>query len=260
MNGQPVIGKVKTFTAKTVIILAGMILLAAIILVAILRDRIVNPTQWQVSVVGQGRITYQPDIAKISLGVQIDKAVNAEVALNHLNKKVTLTMEAIKKAGVKPEDIINQNYSIVPQYDYIDNVATLGGYNAHQQIIVTVKNLKENPDFISQIIGEATKAGANVVESVIFDVSNPENYKQEARLKAIADAKSKAGSIANAAGVKLGEVVGWWENVIQAPGMQSSNMYIDGKGGMGGGVSSGGIVPTGDQETVIEINLNFKIK
>jgi len=260
MNGQTVVGKIKAFTAKTLIILVGMILLAAIILVAILRDWIVNPPQWQVSVIGQGRTTYQPDVAKISLGVQIDKAVNAEVALNQLNKKVTLTMEAIKKAGVKPEDIINQNYSIVPQYDYLDNVAILAGYNAHQQIIVTVKNLKENPDFISQIIGEATKAGANVVESVIFDVLSPENYKQEARLKAIADAKSKAGSIAQAAGVKLDKVVGWWENVVQAPGISNVQYQYDGKGGMGGGANSGGIVPAGDQEVVIEINLNYKIK
>ena len=47
--------------------LVGYVLLATIVIVAILRDRIVNQPQWQVSVTGQGKVAYQPDIAVVTL-------------------------------------------------------------------------------------------------------------------------------------------------------------------------------------------------
>lgn len=235
----------------------GMILLAAIIMAAILRDRLVNPPQWQVSVVGQGKVTYQADMATVNVGVQLDKISRAETALAELNTRVTKVVEAIKKAGIPAEDILTQNYSLNPQYDYIDNVSVLSGYGANQQLQIKVRDLKKDDNVISNVISEATKAGANQVNGVTFDVANMEDLKQEARLKAISDAKSKAGVLATAAGVKLKKVIGWWENIVQAPG---SMVSYDGKGGVGGGSIGGGTIPSGNQEVIIEVSVNYQIK
>ncbi len=243
-----------------VLILVGMILLAGIVTVAIIRDRIVNQPQWTVTVSGQGKIEYQPDIAKVNLGVQIERAENAQSALEQLNKKMTLVIDAVSKLGIAKEDIHTQNFTVYSQYDYLEGKSILAGYNANQQLIVKVKNLKENPDLISQIITKASEAGTNQVNGVIFEVSNLEELKDQARIKAIEDAKTKAGKLANTAGVKLKKVVGWWENLVQVPG--SPSPYYDGKGGMGvgGGESGGGSVPTGLQEIIIEIGVNYQIK
>jgi hypothetical protein len=116
---------------RFVLTLVGIIFLAGIISVAILRDRIVNQQFRSVSVTGQGRVSYNPDLAVVTLGVQIDKVAKPEEALNQLNTKVNNIIKAVKALGVKDENIQTQNYSLYPQYDYKDNVSNVSGYNAN---------------------------------------------------------------------------------------------------------------------------------
>ncbi len=247
---------------KVVLSLVAMLLLAGIVAVAILRDRIVNQPQWQVNVVGQGKVSYQPDTAEVTIGVQVDRAYSAELAMKQLNQKMEKIIAAIKAVEVPAEDITTQNFSLSPQYDYRDNVQTSGGYNANQQILAKVKNLNVSSEKLAKVIGEATKAGANQIVGINFSVSNLEELKQQARIKAIGDAKGKAGALADAAGVRLGKVVGWWENLIQAPGVQNYNYGGYGGGEKGSGMGAGGspVVPTGSQEIIIEVNVNYKVK
>lgn len=234
----------------------GLILVAAIVIVAILRDRIVNPPQWQVSVAGQGKVAYQPDIVNVTLGVQIDKEKTAQQALSQLNQTVKKVVAALKTAGVPETNVQTQNYSLFPQYDYTNGASILSGYNANQQLVVKVEGIKDDMDKVSKVIKAATDAGINQVLNINFDVSNLEELKQQARILAIGDAKNKAGATADAAGVKLGKLIGWWENVVQAP--TAGGYYADGKGGAGGAVSP--TLPNGLQEVIIEISLNYKVK
>lgn len=243
---------------KTAVAVVLILMLGAVAIVSIVRDRIVNYPQNSVSVTGQGKVAYQPDLATVTLGVQIDKAPKADEALNQLNAKIKNIVAAIKAQGIAPEDIVTQNYYLNPQYDYVNGVSSIAGYNANQQISVKIRDIKNNPDKISQVLAEASKAGANQVLGINFDVSNLEDLKQEARLKALADAQSKAGKMAEAVDVRLGEVMGWWENFVQTP---YSSGYADGKGG--GGASGGYVpatVPSGNYELIVEMNLTYKIK
>ena len=237
----------------------GMLLIAAVVIVALVRDRIVNNQQWQVSVTGQGRVSYQPDIANVTVGVQIDKAATAELALNQLNDKITKVVAAVKAAGVAADDIQTQTYSLYPQYDYKDTVSKVSGYSANQQLTVKVRNADKKDNLVSKVLAEATKAGANQVVSVTFDVSNINDLKQQARLKAMADARSKVKDQASGAGVRLGKVIGWWENIIQAPGV-----FNPAYGGMGGIERGGPVtapqVPSGTQEVIVEVSLNYRVK
>jgi len=244
---------------KVILALIGMLLLAGIITVSILRDRIVNPPQWQVSVIGQGKIKYQPDIAIVNLGVQIDKAETAQLALDQLNNKMTAVLKAIKDLGVPPEDIQTQNFTVFSQYDYVDGKTIPAGYNANQQVVIKVRNLGQNSDSVNSIITKSSEAGANQINGVSFDVSNLEDLKNQARIKAIEDAKGKAASLAQAAGIRLKKVVGFWENIIQAPGSPIA-YYADGKGGANIPGTGGGSVPSGLQEIIIEVSLNYQVK
>jgi uncharacterized protein YggE len=245
---------------KIILPILGMLLLTGIITVSILRDRIVNQPQYQVSVTGLGKVSYQPDIANVNLGVQVDKQFSAENALQQLNDKMNKVVTAIKLLGITEADIETQNYTLYPQYDYKDGISIPAGYSANQQLTVKVRKLNDNKESVSKVVAAATKAGANQVMGITFDVANLNDLKQEARLKAIADAKSKAGALAQAVGVELGDIMGWWENIVQAPGIQSYGSYSgDGKGGGAGAVSSP-VLPTGTQEVIIEINLNYRIE
>lgn len=244
---------------KVVLVLIGLLLLAGIVALAILRERLVSPAQWQVAVIGQGKVSYQPDLAIVTLGVQVDRAVYAESALKQLNDKMQKVVAALKAVQVSAEDITTQNYSLYPQYDYKDGVSTSAGYSANQQVVIKLKDIQDGSR-LSQVIDQATKAGANQITGIAFDLSNLNDLKQEARLKAIADAKQKAQSQAQAAGVRLGKVIGWWENLVQGPGPTSPLAY--GKGGEvgGGGTPATPQVATGTQEIIIEVSLNYKVK
>lgn len=241
-----------------VIKLIGILVLAVIVLGAIFRDRFVNPPAWQVSVVGRGEVAYTPDVAKVNIGVQIDRAPAADTALKRLNDAMDKTIVAIGQLGIDKKYIKTQVYSIYPQYDYIDNSSVLAGYSANQQLVVTIRNVAEDNGLVNQVISSATKAGANQINSVTFEASNIETLKQQARLKAIADSKKKAVSMANAAGVKLGKVVSWWENFVQSP--ENYYSYYDGKGGMGGGTPTPTNISSGDYNLIVEMNLSYQVK
>lgn len=241
---------------KIILFLILILAVAAVAIVSIVRERIVSPSQWQVSVTGQGKVSYQPDIANITLGVQIDKVARAEDALNLLNERVNKIIAAVKALEIPAADIQTQNYSLYPQYDAVDNISTLTGYNANQQLLIKVRGIDKESGKVSKVIAEATKVGANQVIGIGFEAANIEDLKQEARVKAINDAKSKANKLADAAGVELGKIIGWWENFIQVP---SSGQYsYDGKGGAGGAGMPA--VPSGGQEVIIEVNLNYRVK
>ena len=251
----------KWLSPKNGLMLAALLIIGAIVIVALIREKIVDNNNETVSVVGQGKVTYAPDIANVTLGVQVDNVKKADEALNQLNNAINKIIPAVKKLGIAPEDIQTQNYTLFPQYNVIDNVSTVTGYNANQQILVKIRGFKAGSDQVSKVISESSKAGANQIVGVTFDTSQLENLKQEARLKAITDARAKAGNIAQAAGVKLGKVVGWWENLILAPGTGQYTSVDYGKGGMGGGGgASTPSVPSGSQEIIIEINLNYRVK
>lgn len=243
---------------KVVLAILGMILLSAIVIVSILRDRIVNQPQWTINISGQGKVSYQPDTANITIGVQVDKVAKANDALSQLNTKMNKIYQAVQEAGVPKDDILTQNYSLYSQYDYIEGVSQLSGYNASQILVVKARNIQEDKEIVNKVVAAATKAGANQISGITFEASNLNELKQEARLKAIADAKTKASETAKALGIKLGKIVGWWENFLSAS--ESLGYGKGGVEGLGGGAAGGPIIPSGGYELILEVNLNYKIK
>lgn len=243
---------------RTVLMLVAMILLAGIITVAILRDRIVNQQFRSVTVTGQGKVSYNPDMAIVTLGVQIDKVAKPDEALNQLNSKVNNIIKAVRALGIGEENIQTQNYSLYPQYDYKDNISVVSGYNANQQLVIKVGNYDKEPNKLNLVIAEASKAGANQVNNLVFDAVNMNDLKQEARVKAISDAKSKSDALATAAGVRLEEITGWYENFINPIPMYATD-YAKGGMGAGGGVSNP-TTPAGGREVIIEIGVTYNIK
>lgn len=256
--------------SHVVIKVIGMILLTAIVGLAILRDRFVTNPQWQVSVIGRGQISYMPDMAKINIGVHVDRASTAEAALKQLNDNMAKVVAAITAVGIDKKDIQTQNYNLSPQYDYVNmppdpltgavvsGKRILAGYTADQQLLVTIKDLSEEKGLVGKVISSANQAGSNTINSISFDTSDLNNLKEQARLAAIKDAKSKAGELAAAAGVKLGKTIGWWENFVQGP--DSYPAYDYGKGGAMGVSAPQPTIPTGAYDIILEINLNYEVK
>ncbi|NTU66449.1 MAG: SIMPL domain-containing protein [Candidatus Moranbacteria bacterium] len=236
----------------------GMLILGAIVIVSILRERIVNPPQNRVTVAGEGRVEYSPDQATITLGVQVFKAPTAQDALNQLNDKMKSVTSSIRSAGVDDKDIKTDTYSLSPQYDYADGTSTVSGYNANQNLEIKAKDIKKNSALVASIIQAASSQGVNRVLGVDFDTSDLESFKQEARVKAIEDAKKKADELFKSAGMREGKVVGWHENSVNIPWTYGRNYDA-----MGGSLTDSAKavsvpeVPSGTQEVVVEVGVDY---
>ena len=245
--------------AKFWLMLVGIVLVAGIAVISLLRDRITNRPFQQVTITGQGKVAYTPDLAIVTLGVQIDKVVKAEDALNQLNAKMDSIIQAVKGIDIVSSDIQTQNYSLYPQYDYKDNISSVSGYNANQQLVIKVANYDKDPARLNKVIAAASKAGANQVAGLTFDSSILNDLKQQARVKAIEDAKNKSGELAAAAGVQLKEVSGWWENTIQ-PLPYSSYGYEKGGMGAGGAMTTDPQITGGSREVIVEVGVTYYLK
>lgn len=239
----------------------GMLLLSGIVVTAIVRDRIVNNPWREVSITGTGKVAYTPDMGLIRLGVHVEDTT-AQNALTRLNTIVQAVTPAIVALGVPAEDISTQNFNVYPQYFYPEgSPPRISGYTADQQFLVKV-SVTGSPDIVARVIETASAQGANQVLGVSFEASNTEELKHEALLKAIEDAKGRAQKTADSAGIKLGNITGWWENQVFIPGKSEIYGY-DGYGGYGGEMGGGGgspLISSGGQEIIVQVNLNYKIR
>lgn len=202
-----------------------------------------------IAISAEGKVTALPDIATISVGVQTEnKAVSAAQKEN--SAKMNAIIEKVKSFSVASEDIKTSNYSIYPQYDYVNGRQIERGYMVTQNIDVKVRNL----DKIGDILAAVGDLGANQVGGVAFTIDEPEDLRQQARLKALEAAKKKAQALADAAGVKLGKVVGFSENEGYVP----SPMYYakDSAMGMGGGTPS---IQSGSQDVIVNVTVLYEI-
>lgn len=249
--------------SKAAIAIIGMVLLAGVLIVALVRDRIVNQPWREISITGTGKVAYTPDEALITLGVHIDNAPTAQDALSRLGKITNEVVPALAELGIPAENITTQSYNVFPQYYYPEGgPSRISGYSADQQIVVkaSLASAADKNDFVSTIIETASAKGANQVMGVSFSVSNVDDLRQQALLLAIEDAKGRAQETALAAGVELKKVVSWWENPISIPGQPIPYYggYGGGEMGMGGG--NAGAIPSGSQEVVMQVNLNYSTK
>lgn len=150
---------------------------------------------------GTGKAAAAPDRAKINLGIT-ESATTIETAQERVNTKSETIINALKAAGAEEKDIKTTNYSINPIYSPEGTRAT--GYSVSQNLDVEV-----DVENINKIIDSATANGANLAGGIIFTLNDDKKaeLESEARKEAIANAKKKANSLANDAGIKLGRIV-----------------------------------------------------
>lgn len=167
----------------------------------------------ELSVVGEGRVEAIPDTSYVDLGIVVNNqsSVNeAQKQINEVNNRIIL---GLKKLNVQKKDIKTTNYSIYPNYSYINNQNVLDGYNGSVTVTVKVRS----PDLVAQVIEVATVAGANQIQGTRFLIDDPNKYREEARSKAIENAKEQAQKMAKDLGLKLGKIT----NIVESAGSES---------------------------------------
>jgi len=238
---------------KTKYYIVAMVALIAILVSACGSTTVNQEALRTISVTGSGSANLVPDIAYIYVGVHTEKPSAAE-AVDENNTQTQTMIEALKNFGIDAKDIRTTNFSIWPQERYDQFTGTPTGdktYVVDNTVYVTMRDL----DKLGELLDTVIAAGANTVNSIQFDVADKSEALKNARVIAVQDAEAQAQELADAAGVKLGEV--------QSIGFYDTSPYpvYDGKGGGGAAVAEAAVpIQPGQLTFTVNVTVTYVIK
>lgn len=156
-----------------------------------------------VSISGTGKVVYVPDIGWVTVGVASDGKTATEAWQK--NAEIVKRLFAVLKAkGLDPKDLKTSGLSITPRYVYPKNKEPqLVGYTASYDLTVTVRKL----DDLGMVLDRLMENGANRNVSIRLGCADPDRLLDEARRKAVAEARRKAELYVTGAGAALGQVL-----------------------------------------------------
>lgn len=155
-----------------------------------------------ISVSGSATVNVAPDTANVSFELSTKKktAQEAKDANDAMLKKVN---EVLKKYEIK-ENELNMNYiNIRPYYEYRGNSNELAGYVAQKNITIKIKEIEKYNNFIDDLL----KVGISNINSVDFAVEDIKSVRNQARVKALENAKEKAELFASSVSKKVVDVI-----------------------------------------------------
>jgi uncharacterized protein YggE len=164
-----------------------------------------------ITVVGSGSVSGVPDTAEVTVGV-VTQAATASQAMSQNSATMGKVLKALTALGIADRDIHTTNVSIVPQRASTQPSrpapsspmpSSVVGYEVTNQVRVRVRNLSS----LGRLLDTLVSQGANALGGIGFSIADPAPLLEQARSKAIADARQKAQVYATAAGVKVGRVI-----------------------------------------------------
>ena len=162
---------------------------------------------------GTGRVAVRPDVAELRLGVSVSR-LTVDEARQDAAARMEAILAAVGSAGVPKLDVRTSLLSVQPRYDYRDGQPPkLSGYELANVVEVTVRDLAR----LGDVVDGSLKAGATSMDSLTFRLSNPAPVEREARVLAMAEARSRADVLAEAAGVSITGVASVVEDGAMPP-------------------------------------------
>jgi uncharacterized protein YggE len=139
-----------------------------------------------------------PDEAEFSLGITT-KGRTARAPLSANSERMRALIDALKAAGIAERDIQTRDVSVGSNYD---ETGRSDEFVASNTVSVLIRDL----DRAGTVLDAATRAGANNVYGPSLTRSNREGLEAKALEDAVANARKRAKTLAEAAGVDLGAV------------------------------------------------------
>ncbi len=203
-----------------------------------------------ITVVGEGVVTAKPDIARVNLGVETFAPKLAD-ALKQNNTQMAAVIAKLKSLGVADKDIQTTNLSVNVERNFERGAqGAVIGYRVSNTVATVLRDLNK----ISDILDQATQAGANNVYGINFGIENTTKLESDARAKAVADAQARADDVAKLNNLSRGDVITMVEGTIPTP-LTIESTQLKGLGG-GGGPS----VEVGTLEIHVRVQITYSTK
>lgn len=186
-----------------------------------------NPTLGVVTAYGMGTVTVPADTVMISVTAESHNE-NSTLAEAENQENLDRTKEALIALGVTPEEIMSgkssglmsfQSSSRVCRTVNNTTICDVGSSNVTAlSSSLTVRLKTADKARINQVLEAARSSGASP-EVVGYSLSDMSSAVADARKKAVEDARTNAQGMANAAGMRLGDIIEIKEEVYPGTAM-----------------------------------------
>jgi len=201
---------------------------------------------------GEGKVSGQPTLAQVGVGLYSEGTDVATVQTTNATK-LNAVIDAMKQMGIASDDLQTSNYNIQPKYQYTDGNQTVVGYTVSQSVNIKVRDLTK----VGAIVSKAGQLGANQVNGVTFTIDDPSELQQQARAKAIDDARKKADELAKAMGVTIVRITTFSES-SNTPTPPPIYAYRDAVGAAPAPVAPD--IQSGSLDVMSNVSVTFEIR
>lgn len=176
-----------------------------------------------ITVIGDGQVKTQPDIAYVTVGVETN-APTAQEAQAKNNAVVNDVLAALELSGISRSNMQTSGLSLYPTSSKPGEVA---GYVASNSLGVTVPAANAG-----KVLDTAIAAGANTSSYIRFAIKDDSALKTQALEEAMKAARPKADLMAKTLGLTIKGI----SSVVEDVSVDSATTM----GGIGGGQGGGG--------------------
>jgi hypothetical protein len=199
-----------------------------------------------ITVTGVGRARGEPDMATLSVGVNVaDEAIDS--AVSESNETIAEITTVLESLGIDPADIQTTNFSIWGEEQWDPDTGQRREerlYRVDSTVQITVHQI----DMLGEILSKVIDAGANNIYGLTFGIEDTSSLADQARAAALDHARAKAGNIAADLDLTLGEVV----SVVDLSGGSPLPSFESAAYGLGGG---GGEPPISEGAMVLAVTV-----
>ena len=178
--------------------------------------------QGEIHVSGQGKVSIEPDLAILNLGVETRGATVSE-AREEAATAMAAVMDSLTLEGVEDKDIQTSRFDINDEREWQEitengirtSKSVLVGYRVRNNLTVKVRDL----DSVSAVIDGAAEAGGDTIRfnGLNFTAEDLSPVMAQLREDAVNDAKDKAQHFADLAEVGLGELIFISDGTVARP-------------------------------------------
>jgi len=179
-------------------------------------------TSGRITVTGDGSVSAAPDMAIITMGAAAD-AERAKIAMDETSAITSAILERLTEAGIASRDIQTSDLSLIPMWSNqssTDGRRRIEGYRASNRVTANIRDL----DVLGPVLDAVLTEGATNLGGLQFTISDPEPLMNDARRKAVEDARARADLFAEASGVTLGRLLSLSETASRAPRPETLRM------------------------------------
>jgi uncharacterized protein YggE len=208
-------------------------------------------TGTRLDIVARGEVTRVPDVAVISAGV-VTQAKDAQAALGENSAQMARVLAALKRAGVADRDVSTSNIGLSAQYLYAENKPpVVTGYQANNSLTIRFRDVAKSGTILDALVA----AGANQINGPNLMIDKPAPAIDEARVQAMALARSRAELYAKAAGLTVKRIVSIGESADE----QGPRPYPVMMMARGADASAKTQITPGEQQIGVTLSVTFEL-